>query len=240
MITPLASPDWITRLERHPGTAAWLQAAGTVTALSTAVIGGWLALRRYRRDGVVPKSRAVRDRDGRRAVVTVWNAGRSTGTLVAMFVERDGDEYNPQPRVRPKDPTLRFPADLRPAHQIPLLLDADNPVFNLERVRIIVQHGTGELSPRIRRMRRGEHINVSRYADPLPARSASDGHPAAGALGRPGDRPVTRPDPEVWENAGRELGRLAELHRSGRLSRLDLMFGRYRALRRAQRDQARD
>lgn len=241
-IGPLAGTapphDWTAWLETHSGTAAWLQGVGTVTALLTALIGGGLALRRYRRDGFLPKARAERDRTGRCAVVTVENIGRAAGLLEAVFVERDGDEYQPQPRIRPRDPQIKFPATMRADHKIPVLLDADEELFNQKGTRIVVQLGIGEISPRMRRMPRGQRIDTSAYGEPMTSGSSQDSstdtdQPREGESGMDSQRNSRPQGP--WEAAGLELDRLARLRRAGLISRADLMIGRYRALRQAQR-----
>jgi hypothetical protein len=233
----LSSHDWTTWMEAHPGTAAWLQGAGTVTVLLTALVGGGLALRRYRHDGFLPKAEARRDRDGRRAVVSVRNDGRTAGMLNAIFVELDGDEYEPQPRIRPRHPGLAFPTQLRAAHEVAVLLDADDDVFARRQIRIIAQHGSGEISPRIRRMRKGSSIGSDYYADPLPlqqvlAHSELPGGPQHESQLEMNSRAWQR----NWELAESELHRLVELYDRGLISRSDLIIGRYRTVRQAQRN----
>jgi hypothetical protein len=238
VVCTTAPHGWTAWFEAHPGTAAWLQGAGTVTALLTALIGGGLALRRYRRDGFLPKARAVRDRTGRCAVVTVENIGRAPGLLEAVFVERDGDEYQPQPRIRPRDPQIKFPATVRSDHKIAVLLDTGEELFSQKKTRIIVQLGVGEISPRMRRMRRGHRIDTSAYGKPMISGSSQEGSADTGQLqeGAPGmgaqqNSCLLGP----WEAAGLELDRLARLRHAGLISQADLMIGRYRAVRQAQR-----
>jgi hypothetical protein len=205
--------------EAHPGTAAWLQAVGTLIAFGAAFI----AYLTYRGEGFRPSVRAWSNRDGHMAVLLLVNLGRSTGTIDDMLVGRTRPwlrwgalEKGYRPEFRPHRGSQAPPCIVRPGESMRLLLTAGSLLFTGKRVRIAVVLGEEVKRTRVKRLRRGT-INQKHYVNDPRGTQPDD----ASAL--------------AWEATKRELRELADLRRSGHLSSLDLWVGRYRSLRRAQR-----
>ena len=237
-------------LEKHPGSAAWLQGAGTIVALTVAT-GAYV---RFYLEGFRPRTHARCNPDGGRALLTVSNVGRATGTVDYVLVgkgRRLRNGYTPVIYAQRKGEAP--PCDLGATETMRLLLDADKQKFRFtdKSVRIAIVLGDKVKRTRVRPLRRGRKISAALFNVTPPAEATMEPKEQLAEateepkkeLAEPDSAPIEEPAvPEAdldadlaWEGTRRELRELAELHRTGQISRLDLWIGRYRSLRRAQR-----
>lgn len=209
--------------EAHPGTASWLQGAGTLVALAVA-LGAYF---RYRGEGFRPRIQAWCNPDGKLAVLLLTNLGRASGEVDDVLAGQVSRwkrtlKHGYRPGVRPHRRGQSPPCDVGPGESVRLLLTAGRLLFTEKSLRINVVLGREVKKVRVKRLSRGR-INEDQYADPEPESSGRTG-PADGAA-----------DPgAIWDATRRELEVISDLYHSGHLSRLDLWVGRYRSLRRAQ------
>jgi hypothetical protein len=215
--------------EAHPGTAAWLQGAGTLIALIAAVI----AYIGYRSEGFRPRIRAWCNPDGHLAVFLLTNLGRASGAVDDMLVgkvkpwPRRALKGGDRPDIRPHRGSQAPPCSIGPGESMRLLLTAGSSEFTEKSLRIAVVLGDDVKMTRVKQLRNGR-INEDQFADSAPQ---------AQPTSQPQDD-TSVADP-AWDVMRRELSDLVDLYSSGHLSRIDLWVGRYRSLRRAQRAEQR-
>jgi hypothetical protein len=212
--------------EAHPGTAAWLQGAGTVIALAVA-IGAYV---RYRHEGFRPRLQAWCNPDGRRAVLLLTNLGRASGAVDDVLVGKRRSWLRWRSFKGGYSPSLRAhrnsqipPCVIGPGESMRLLLIGRNSSFTQSSARVAVGLGIKVKTTRVKRLRRGL-INEDQFTV-----SIRQGHQLTGSSDAEASARAT------WEATRQELLELSNLHSSGQLSIVDLWIGRYRSLRRAQR-----
>ena len=219
LVSNSCKSGWLCWFEAHPGTAAWIQGAGTLIALIAAIS----AYFRYRKEGFRPRIQVWCNPDGRLAVLVLSNLGRASGAVDEVIAGRGRAlKQGYDPRVRPHRGSKSPPCNVGPGESMRLLLAAGPLLFTEKSLRIAVVLGQDVKRKRVKRLRRGR-ISDTNFVD-----SEIRAHQILSAQ----DPSVASAD---WKAAKRELSELATLHQSGHLSKIDLWVGRYRALRRVQR-----
>jgi hypothetical protein len=221
-MTRTCSRGFLCWLEGHAGAAAWLQGVGTLVAL-LAVAGAYL---RYRREGFRPRMRARCNPDGSKAILLVSNLGRTSGEVSGLLVTKGRKLKGNVPTMYPSKVGACPPCSMGAGETMRLLLYADEgPRFTDSSVRIAILFGAGSVKKTsVRPLSKGT-IDQDYFA------TSDDRVSEASKPSEASDDPVPSAS---WEAVRQELIVLAQLHKNGELSRLDLLIGRYRCLRRAQ------